>query len=79
MNKVMTYWFKTIVALVFAATLLWLSYRFFAIGLGLVAGAEVVAGVLAAAIGFAMLSASVTLLRDWVLAVRLEGEKENKT
>ncbi len=78
MNPTISYWFKTAVALGFAAVLLWLAYQFFAIGLVYVSQTNVVAGVLAAAIGFAMLSSSVTLLRDWVLAVKSEGGGERR-
>ncbi|AEM38915.1 hypothetical protein Pyrfu_1047 [Pyrolobus fumarii 1A] len=71
------YWVKTGAALAFVAVTLWLSYYFFVVGVGLVSRMSVVAGVLSAAIGFALLSASVTVMRDWVLAIRgREGREE---
>ena len=67
-----TYWVKTAAAIAFAAIMLIYSLNFFSYGIEYLRTNEVFSGIVAVAVGFALLSASVTLLRDWVLAAKAE-------
>lgn len=68
----LSYWVKTAAALGFAAFTLIYAISFFNEGIALISRSAVFSGIVAVAVGFALLSASVTLLRDWVLAVKAE-------
>jgi len=66
------YWVKAGIALAFAAFTLIYSISFFNEGIALISRNAVFSGIVAVAVGFALLSASVTLLRDYILAAKAE-------
>ncbi len=68
----LAYWVKAAVALGFSAFTLIYAISFFNEGISLISKSAVFSGIVAVAVGFALLSASVTLLRDWVLAAKAE-------
>ncbi len=72
------YWVKTGAALAFTAVTLYLAYLFFTAGVALIRTQAVFAGIVATVVGFAFLSASVTVIRDWVLAVKAERGRETR-
>jgi len=72
------YWVKTGIAVTFAFITLYLAFLFFTAGVNLINQAAVFAGIISVVVGFAFLSASVTLIRDWVLGVRAEQASGRK-
>ncbi len=72
------YWVKTAIALAFAAFTLIYSISFFNEGIALISQNAVFSGIVAVAVGFALLSASVTLLRDYILAAKAEKAESKR-
>ncbi len=66
---------KSTIICVIGITLLVVSIYFFLLGVSLMVDYHVAPSLLAAAIGFACLSASVTLLRSWIVSRAMEKEK----
>ena len=66
---------KSIVICVIGIILLGVSVYFFLLGVSLMVEYHVAPSLLAAAIGFACLSASVTLLRSWIISKAVEKGK----
>ena len=70
-------WVRIGLAAGFSVASFYLSYIFFNYGVALVNAARVVAGLVAVAIGFALLSAAVTLLRDAILVARASERRSS--
>ncbi len=65
----------SVIAAVVGLILLFVSIYFFVVSLNLMIRYDVTSSLLAALIGFTTLSASVTMLKSWILA-RTTGRKE---
>mgnify|MGYP000392009777 CR=1 FL=1 len=69
---------RSIVVGITGIILLGISIYFFLLGVSLMIDYHVAPSLLAAAIGFACLSASITLLRSWIVGRALEKERPTK-
>lgn len=65
---------KSIIVCGVGVVLLGVSIYFFLLGVSLMIDYHVAPSLLAAAIGFACLSASITLLRSWIVSKAVEKE-----
>ena len=65
---------KSVIVCGIGVVLLGVSIYFFLLGVSLMIEYHVAPSLLAAAIGFACLSASITLLRSWIISRAVEKE-----
>ncbi|HIQ02801.1 MAG TPA: hypothetical protein EYH40_00065 [Desulfurococcales archaeon] len=65
---------KSVIVCGIGVVLLGVSIYFFLLGVSLMVDYHVAPSLLAAAIGFACLSASITLLRSWIISRAVEKE-----